>query len=67
MWREEFYRREDPRGKSYYWLTGAYENYEPQATDTDEWALANGYVAVVPVQVDMTSYVHLQYLKDILD
>lgn len=67
MWREEFYRREDPRGKSYYWLTGAYENYEPQATDTDEWALANGYVAVVPVQVDMTSYVHLQYLKEILD
>ena len=66
MWREEFFRHEDPRGKPYYWLTGAYDNYEPQAEDTDEWALANGYVSVVPVQVDMTSYPHITYLKKIL-
>ena len=66
MWREEFFRHEDPRGKPYYWLTGYYDNYEPAATDTDEWALANGYVSVVPVQVDMTSYRHLEHLKKIL-
>lgn len=66
MWREEFFRHEDPRGKPYYWLTGAYENYEPMAEDTDEWALANGYVSVVPVQVDMTSYRHIAPLKNIL-
>jgi 5'-nucleotidase len=66
MWREEFFRHEDPRGKPYYWLTGAYDNYEPRAEDTDEWALANGYVSVVPVQVDMTSYPHITYLKKIL-
>lgn len=66
MWREEFFRHEDPRGKPYYWLTGAYDNYEPEATDTDEWALANGYVSVVPVQVDMTSYRHMEHLRKIL-
>lgn len=66
MWREEFFRHEDPRGKPYYWLTGAYDNYEPEAEDTDEWALANGYVSVVPVQVDMTSYPHITQLKKIL-
>ena len=66
MWREEFFRHEDPRGKPYYWLTGAYDNYEIESTDTDEWALANGYVSVVPVQVDMTSYRHMEHLKKIL-
>lgn len=66
MWREEFFRHEDPRGKPYYWLTGAYDNYEPEAEDTDEWALSNGYVSVVPVQVDMTSYSHIEPLKKIL-
>lgn len=66
IWREEFYRHEDPRGKPYYWLTGSYTNYEPTAADTDEWALNNGYVAVVPVQIDMTSYSQMSYLERIL-
>ncbi|MBQ1254024.1 MAG: 5'/3'-nucleotidase SurE [Alistipes sp.] len=66
IWREEFYRHEDPRGKPYFWLTGSYTNYEPEATDTDEWALQNGYVAVVPVQIDMTSYPQMSYLERIL-
>lgn len=66
IWREEFFRHEDPRGKPYFWLTGSYTNYEPEAEDTDEWALANGYVSVVPVQVDMTGYKQLAGLKDLL-
>lgn len=66
IWREEFYRHEDPRGNPYYWLTGSYTNYEPAAADTDEWALNNGYVAVVPVQIDMTSYGQMSYLERIL-
>lgn len=66
IWREEFFRHEDPRGKPYFWLTGSYTNYEPDAQDTDEWALANGYVSVVPVQVDMTGYHQLEQLKGIL-
>ena len=66
IWREEFFRHEDPRGKPFFWLTGSYTNYEPDAQDTDEWALANGYVSVVPVQVDMTGYHQLEQLKDIL-
>lgn len=51
FWREEFYRHEDPRGREYFWLTGAFVNEEPEAQDTDEWALSHGYVSVVPVQV----------------
>ena len=66
IWREEFIPYEDPRGKPYFWLTGSYTNYEPAAADTDEWALKEGYVAVVPVQIDMTSYGQISYLERIL-
>src|SRR5512147_930270 len=55
-WREEFERRTDPAGRDYYWLTGQFYNHEPDASDTDEWALSNNYVAVVPVRTDMTCY-----------
>ena len=63
FWREEFYRHEDPRGREYFWLTGEFVNGEPEATDTDEWALTNKYVAVVPVQVDLTDYRQLKNLR----
>ena len=65
-WKEEFYCRKDPRGKDYFWLTGDFYNQEPDATDTDEWALANGYISVVPVQVDMTNYRQIDSVKAIL-
>lgn len=66
LWHEDFYRHEDPRGKAYFWLQGGFCNCEPNAEDTDEWALANGYVAVVPVQVDMTNYAKMPYLERVL-
>ena len=66
FWREEFYRHEDPRGREYIWLTGAFVNEEPEAQDTDEWALSHGYVSVVPVQVDLTDYRQLGALAEVL-
>ncbi|NMC37780.1 MAG: 5'/3'-nucleotidase SurE [Bacteroidales bacterium] len=63
-WKEEFEKRKDPMGKTYYWLTGMFNNHEPDATDTDEWALSNGYVSVVPVSVDMTAYSFIDSLKE---
>lgn len=65
-WQEEFFRHEDPRGRAYFWLTGEFKNAEPEAEDTDEWALKNGYVAVVPVQVDMTDHGRLGELGRLL-
>lgn len=62
-WREEFEKRKDPMGKTYYWLTGIFENHEPESTDTDEWALSNNYVSVVPVSVDMTAHTYIDELK----
>jgi 5'-nucleotidase len=63
VWREEFDHRTDPSGRDYFWLTGSFEDMEPHAEDTDEWALRNGYVSVVPVQFDLTAYKFMNNLK----
>ncbi len=62
-WQEEFEKRRDPQNKEYYWLTGVYKNAEPEALDTDEWALRNHYVSMVPVHVDLTAYNALEELN----
>lgn len=55
-WVERFEERKDPYGRDYYWLTGEFVNFEPEARDTDEWALSEGYVSVVPTQADLTAH-----------
>jgi 5'-nucleotidase len=62
-WKEEFEKRKDPMGKTYYWLTGVFLNHEPEAIDTDEWAISNNYVSLVPVTVDMTAHSYIGKLK----
>ncbi|TYA53144.1 5'/3'-nucleotidase SurE [Formosa maritima] len=54
-WVEEFDKRKSPQGKDYYWLTGKFVNLD-NGEDTDEWALENGYISVVPVQFDLTAH-----------
>ncbi len=63
-WKEEFEKRKDPMGKTYYWLTGSFQNHEPDSSDTDEWALAKGYVSIVPVSVDMTAHSYIDRLME---
>ena len=63
LWIEKFDKRQTPQGKDYYWLTGEFVNHD-KGTDTDEWALANGYVSVVPVQFDLTAHHAIQELND---
>lgn len=62
LWVEKFDKRKTPHGKDYYWLTGEFVN-EDKGEDTDEWALDNGYVSVVPVQFDMTAHHTIQQLN----
>lgn len=61
-WVEEFDERFDPSGKRYFWLTGKFENAD-QGTDTDEWALENGYVSIVPVKYDLTHSEAIRFLN----
>jgi len=62
-WEEEFEERNDPRGGHYYWLTGKFVNYD-QGHDTDEWALENDYVSIVPIQFDLTNYHNINYIHN---
>lgn len=62
MWQERFDKRQTPHGKDYYWLTGEFVNQD-HGQDTDEWALANGYISVVPVQFDLTAHHAIQQLN----
>ncbi|MDO5607751.1 MAG: 5'/3'-nucleotidase SurE [Capnocytophaga sp.] len=61
-WVEDFDKRQSPQGRNYYWMTGKFIN-EDKGEDTDEWALANGYISVVPVQYDLTAYHAIQSLN----
>jgi 5'-nucleotidase len=61
-WIEEFDERKDPRGKQYYWLTGRFVNFD-NGEDTDEWALKNGYVSIVPVQFDLTNHHAIRFIN----
>jgi 5'-nucleotidase len=61
-WEEEFDERKDPMGKTYFWLTGVFRNYD-EGTDTDIWALENNYVSVVPCQFDITAHKNLNHFK----
>lgn len=62
-WEEEYLERTDPFGRPYYWLTGKFVNYD-QGQDTDEYALANGYVSVVPVQHDLTAHHVIPFINE---
>ncbi len=61
-WTEEFIESKDPRGESYYWMTGEFF-LESQDEDSDIWALRNGYVSIVPSMHDLTHYSALGSLK----
>ena len=60
---EEFDERKDPSGRTYYWLTGKFIN-EDDGINTDEWALNNGYISIVPVKFDMTDHNNIKRLNN---
>ena len=62
IWMEKFDKRITPQGKDYYWLTGEFVNQD-KGEDTDEWALENGFISVVPVQFDLTAHHAIQQLN----
>lgn len=62
-WIEELDERKDPSGKTYFWLTGRFDNYDKGKKDTDVWALENQYVSIVPTQFDMTAHDSIKVLE----
>lgn len=55
-WEKELEPHVDEHGETYYILVGNFVNHEPEAQDTDIWAIEHGYLSIQPVQLDMTNY-----------
>ncbi len=62
-WVEEFDKRISPQGRVYYWLTGNFVNMD-KGEDTDEWALENNFISIVPVQFDLTAHHFIHELNN---
>jgi len=62
VYRDELVRRQDPRGRPYYWIGGESPSglSEP---DTDFWALRENYVSITPLQLDLTAADQLPLLR----
>lgn len=63
-WYDECVKEHHPRGYDYFWMVGSYRNDEPEAEDTDNWALTHGYVAITPTHIDVTHYEMLERMKE---
>jgi len=42
---------------------GEYTNDEPEADDTDNWALSHGYIAITPTTIDVTAYEAMEAMR----
>ena len=53
-WTDEYEHYTDPCGRPFYWLKGTFVSSEPEATDTDDYWLEQGFISIVPVTPDQT-------------
>ncbi len=62
VYRDRLDRRVDPRGQAYYWIGGDSPTGVP-AEGTDFGSLANGYVSITPLHLDLTANKMLETLQ----
>ena len=61
IYRDALVERADPRGKSYYWIGGDPPDGVPEE-GTDIGALAQGYISVTPILLDLTDHKRLEWI-----
>ena len=64
IYRDRLVRREDPWGRPYYWIGGERPTGVPEP-GTDIGALAEGWVSVTPLHMDLTATHALEVLADL--
>ncbi len=63
LYQENFDKRVDPHGRTYYWLSG--EKMQPETDPSvDDGAISENLVSITPVHYDLTRYDVLETLKD---
>jgi 5'-nucleotidase len=55
IYHDRLIERIDPMGRPYYWIGGDRPTGDAEEVGTDIWALAQGYISVTPIRMDMTN------------
>jgi 5'-nucleotidase len=63
VYEEAVIEKQDPRGRTYYWIGGELSKWENEP-DTDFAVVSQGYVAVTPVKLDLTDYAVMDSLRE---
>ena len=61
--KDNFDKREDPRGRIYYWMSGEVKDTDNDLK-SDGVAIKKGYVSVTPLQLKMTNFDFIDKLND---
>lgn len=64
VYRDRLDSRLDPRGRPYYWIGGDFPTAIPDE-GTDFGALAQGFVSITPIDLDLTDYIALDSFAEI--
>lgn len=64
-WLDKFDKRYDPFNREYFWFAGEYLIYEDDTHDSDDTALAEGFVSLSPIKINFTDKNYLEKLKNI--
>jgi 5'-nucleotidase len=62
IYNDQLIERQDPRGRTYYWMGGS-TIHSVREEDTDVGAIQDGYVAITPIQLDLTNHALLETLR----
>ncbi|HZQ06110.1 MAG TPA: 5'/3'-nucleotidase SurE [Anaerolineae bacterium] len=60
---DELIKREDPYGRPYYWIGGEKPGGDKELQGTDIWALANNFISITPVHIDLTNHALIEELQ----
>ncbi len=58
-------RREDPRGRAYFWIEEASDDWEHDEA-SDHRAISEGYISVTPLQPDLTDHDAMALVNDLV-
>ena len=61
--KDNFEKREDPRGRIYYWMTGDVKDTDTKL-ESDGVAIKEGYVSITPLQLQMTNFDFIEKLSE---
>jgi 5'-nucleotidase len=62
LWDNAIQETRDPWGRKHYWIGGGTPSPD-SGEDTDVYAVANGYISVTPIHLDLTNHQGVEHLK----